>query len=85
MSGSTFQESISGDNVVAAPQALNGGTNNFYFDHIPRQPPQHEPFSTVPFVPDHEFIDRPDISVSLRDKCDQPGSRTALVGLGGVG
>ena len=44
-----------------------------------------EPFSTVPFAPDHDFVDRPEIRVWIRDKCARPGSRAALVGLGGVG
>jgi hypothetical protein len=44
-----------------------------------------EPFSTVPFAPDPDFVDRPEILAWVRDKCAKPGARAALVGLGGVG
>jgi hypothetical protein len=47
--------------------------------------PKHEPFSTVPFAPDPDFVDRPEILAWIRDKCAGPGARAALVGLGGVG
>ncbi|KAF1812001.1 hypothetical protein P152DRAFT_488337, partial [Eremomyces bilateralis CBS 781.70] len=43
------------------------------------------PFSTVPFAPDPDFVDRPDILTWICDKCAGPGARAALVGLGGVG
>ncbi|RYP47712.1 hypothetical protein DL768_006248 [Monosporascus sp. mg162] len=46
---------------------------------------QREPFSTVPFAPDPDFIDRPEILAWIRAKCAGPGARAALVGLGGVG
>jgi len=46
---------------------------------------QPKPFSTVPFAPDHDFVDRPEILAWIRDKCAGPGTRAALVGLGGVG
>lgn len=44
-----------------------------------------EPFSTVPFAPDPDFVDRPEVLAWVRDKCARPGARAALVGLGGVG
>jgi hypothetical protein len=46
---------------------------------------KHEPFSTVPFAPDLDFVDRPEILAWIRDNCAAPGARAALVGLGGVG
>jgi hypothetical protein len=46
---------------------------------------KREPFSTVPFAPDPDFVDRPEILAWIRDKCAKPGARAALVGLGGVG
>jgi Heterokaryon incompatibility protein (HET) len=46
---------------------------------------KHESFSTVPFAPDPDFVDRPEILAWVRDKCAEPGARAALVGLGGVG
>jgi len=44
---------------------------------------KREPFSTVPFAPDLDFVDRPEILAWIRNKCAGPGA--ALVGLGGVG
>ncbi|KAH7068389.1 kinesin light chain 1 [Paraphoma chrysanthemicola] len=44
-----------------------------------------EAFSTLPFAPDPDFVDRPEMLAWLRDKCAGPGARAALVGLGGVG
>jgi hypothetical protein len=46
---------------------------------------RREPFSTVPFAPDPDFVNRPEILAWIRDKCAGPGARAALVGLGGVG
>ena len=83
---STFHARTIGQYVIPAPQAWQGGTNNFYFGQdILSQRQPIEPFSTVPFLPDPDFIERPDIAAWLRDKCDQGGSRVALIGLGGVG
>jgi hypothetical protein len=45
----------------------------------------HQPFSTVPFAPDADFVERAEILAWVRDKCAGPGARAALVGLGGVG
>lgn len=44
-----------------------------------------EPFSTVPFSPDADYVDRPEILAWVYDKCARVGGRAALVGLGGVG
>ncbi|WYZ43755.1 hypothetical protein EsH8_VII_000191 [Colletotrichum jinshuiense] len=84
MAESTFNAGISGRNVVAAPQASQGGTNNFYFASESLSKPR-KPFSTVPFQPDPDYIERPSITAWLRDKCGRPASRAALVGLGGIG
>ena len=43
------------------------------------------PSSTIPFGRDQDFVDRGAIIDHLLDKCALPASRTALVGLGGVG
>jgi hypothetical protein len=86
MSGPTFHARTSGQYVIPAPHASQGGTNNFYFGQdVLCQPQPREPFSTVPFLPDPDFIERPDIAAWLRDKCGQSGSRVALIGLGGIG
>jgi hypothetical protein len=39
----------------------------------------------VPFAPDPDFVDRPEVITWLRDKCAGRGARAGLVGLGGVG
>ncbi|KAF2726450.1 hypothetical protein EJ04DRAFT_507056, partial [Polyplosphaeria fusca] len=44
-----------------------------------------EPFSTVPFASDADFVDQPEILAWLRNKCAVPGALAALVGLSGVG
>ena len=43
------------------------------------------PSSTIPFGRDPDFVDRGGIIDQLCRKCALPASRTALVGLGGVG
>ena len=43
------------------------------------------PSSTIPFGRDPDFVDRGAILEQLHQKCALPASRTALVGLGGVG
>ena len=43
------------------------------------------PSSTIPFGRDPDFVDRGDILEQLHRRCALPASRTALVGLGGVG
>ena len=43
------------------------------------------PSSTIPFRRDPDFVDRGAILEQLHRKCSLPASRTALVGLGGVG
>ncbi|EMD87538.1 hypothetical protein COCHEDRAFT_1113263 [Bipolaris maydis C5] len=52
---------------------------------LPASRRQLEPFSMVPFAPDPDYVDRPDILAWIRDKCAGNGARAALVGLGGVG
>jgi hypothetical protein len=44
-----------------------------------------KPIFNVPFAPDADFVDRPDILAWVRQKLSWPGARAALVGLGGVG
>ena len=46
---------------------------------------QSEPFSTVPFGRDPNFVDRPEILAWIRNTCNGPATRAALVGIGGVG
>ena len=49
----------------------------------PRAAPQ--PCSTVPFRRDSDFVDRGDLLSRVDERCSQPASRAALVGLGGAG
>ncbi|KAK8115635.1 hypothetical protein PG984_012137, partial [Apiospora sp. TS-2023a] len=46
---------------------------------------QSEPFSTVPFSRDPNFVDRPEILAWIRKTCNGSATRAALVGIGGVG
>ncbi|KAK2059691.1 TPR-like protein [Colletotrichum caudatum] len=85
MTEPTFNAGIHGRNVVAAPYAAHGGTNNFYLANDGPAGPPRKPFSNVPFPPDPDFVDRPRITAWLRDKCGRPAGRAALVGLGGIG
>ncbi|KIN08972.1 hypothetical protein OIDMADRAFT_108651, partial [Oidiodendron maius Zn] len=43
------------------------------------------PSSTVPFLRDPDYVDRDGLLERVSTKCSIPASRTALVGLGGVG
>jgi hypothetical protein len=47
--------------------------------------PVCKPVFNVPFAPDPDFVDRPDILAWVQHKLEWPGARAALVGLGGVG
>ncbi|KAF2993772.1 hypothetical protein E8E13_002383 [Curvularia kusanoi] len=85
---SEFHGSIGGQYVIPGTHTAAGGTTNFHFGYPLTQDQVVRPrefFSTVPFAPDPDFVDRPDILAWVRDKCAGPGARAALVGLGGVG
>ncbi|KAI4940873.1 hypothetical protein J4E91_011130 [Alternaria rosae] len=84
---STFHGTIDAHVAIPAPQCGPGGTMNFNFGpgRTDRQKLKPAPFSTVPFAPDPDLVDRPAIAAWVRDKCAGPGARAALVGLGGVG
>ncbi|OJJ95104.1 hypothetical protein ASPACDRAFT_36982, partial [Aspergillus aculeatus ATCC 16872] len=49
----------------------------------PEAPPK--PFSTVPFARDDDYVACGSILDEIQARCARPASRTALVGLGGVG
>lgn len=52
----------------------------------PEQPePRPEPLSTVPYPHDPDFVSRDALLDQIYEKALIPGSRIALVGLGGVG
>ncbi|KAF2994399.1 hypothetical protein E8E13_002869 [Curvularia kusanoi] len=81
----TFNGAIDAHVAIVGPQC-SGGIMNFNFGgQKDEQKKKVEPFSTVPFAPDPDFVDRPEIIGWLHDKCAGAGARAALVGLGGVG
>ncbi|USP74607.1 hypothetical protein yc1106_01881 [Curvularia clavata] len=85
---SEFHGPIDGRFVIPGTHTAAGGTTNFHFSCPPAQKHSvwtREPFSTVPFAPDPDLVDRPAIAAWVRNKCAGPGARAALVGLGGVG
>jgi hypothetical protein len=49
----------------------------------PETPPN--PSLLISFERDTDFVDRGTVLAQIRERCGVPGSRTALVGLGGVG
>lgn len=52
----------------------------------PEQPePRPEPLSTVPFPHDPDFVSRDALLNQIHEKASIPGSRIALIGLGGIG
>ncbi|CAI7636366.1 unnamed protein product [Penicillium pancosmium] len=64
----------------------NRGLINADF-HLPPERPETppNPLSTVPFPRDPEFVSRETLLDRIHEKSSVPGSRIALVGLGGVG
>jgi hypothetical protein len=53
------------------------------FSERPETPPQ--PFATIPFYRDYDFVDRGDLLEQIYQRCSEPAGRVALVGLGGIG
>ncbi|KAJ5503702.1 hypothetical protein N7463_006576 [Penicillium fimorum] len=55
--------------------------------HLPPERPETPPtpLSTVPFVRDPDFVSRDTLLDQIHEKTSVPGSRIALVGIGGVG
>ncbi|KAK5657411.1 hypothetical protein OQA88_2981 [Cercophora sp. LCS_1] len=58
-------------------------------DEVSEQPQRREsrpdPSIMIPFSRDGDFVQRQGLLDQMSQKCGQPGSRTALAGLGGVG
>lgn len=88
---STFHGPMEAHIAIPAPHCGPGGTMNFNFgpdradNALPAPRRQLEPFSMVPFAPDPDYVDRPDILAWVRDKCAGNGAQAALMGLGRVG
>lgn len=65
---------------------LNTYSAGEFPNHSPRRNQEDQyPESTLPFSRDVDFVERGLILDQIYEKCAIPGSRTALVGLGGVG
>ncbi|KAF2464493.1 putative kinesin [Lindgomyces ingoldianus] len=64
---------------------INGPVNAEF--HLPYERPETPPAPTavIPFSRDQQFVEPGTILKQIDQKCVVPGSRTALVGLGGVG
>ncbi|KAJ5612169.1 hypothetical protein N7510_005363 [Penicillium lagena] len=69
-----------------AQVGINYGTFTAEF-HLPPERPETppSPLSTVPFSRDPDFVSRGTLLDQINEKNSVPGSRIALVGLGGVG
>ncbi|CAI7653282.1 unnamed protein product, partial [Penicillium glandicola] len=79
--------SISFSNTNSGLQAgIVNGTVNAQF-HLPAERPETPPtpLSTVPFRRDLDFVCRDSLLDQIDEKISVPGSRIALVGVGGVG
>ncbi|KAJ6003798.1 hypothetical protein N7540_011191 [Penicillium herquei] len=75
--------SFSGNNY-AFQVGVNRGSIDFHLPPVrPETPPS--PLSTVPFARDPDFVSRDTLLHQIHEKSSVPGSRIALVGLGGVG
>jgi hypothetical protein len=61
------------------------GSTNCGFPSSERLEPRPEPLLTVPFPHDPEFVSRGTLLDQIHKKALIPGSRIALVGLGGIG
>jgi hypothetical protein len=57
--------------------------NDECIEDRPETPPK--PCAVLPFSRDADFVQRGALLDQIDQKCAVPGSRTALVGLGGVG
>ncbi|KXJ85386.1 P-loop containing nucleoside triphosphate hydrolase protein [Microdochium bolleyi] len=75
---------IEGRTVLAGTH-VSGGILNVTVHEPESTPRRAEPFSTIPFLPDPDFVERPEATAWLDTTLTQPGSRAALVGLGGIG
>ncbi|KAL9002859.1 MAG: hypothetical protein Q9188_004243 [Gyalolechia gomerana] len=85
MTTTSATSTFSGDNNSGLQLGSNAGQVHVHFSSQPETPQrQPKPSSTVPFRRDPDFVDR-DVLTQIEQKCSKPASRTALVGLGGVG
>ncbi|SPO02487.1 uncharacterized protein DNG_05160 [Cephalotrichum gorgonifer] len=65
---------------------VNHGTINTEFHYLPERPETPpQPFASIPFCRDPDFVNREDILDQMDRRYSVPAGRVALVGLGGVG
>ena len=65
---------------------INGPVNaEFHHYHPERSETPPHPSAFLPFARDRDFVERGELLEQIHQKCAVPGSRIALVGLGGVG
>ncbi|RJE21950.1 Kinesin light chain, partial [Aspergillus sclerotialis] len=86
MASAEYNATFSGSHnhgLQAGYIAGNVETHHHYPVERRETPPR--PFLSIPFGRDPDFVDRGTILNQLHHRCAAPGSRTALVGLGGVG
>ncbi|KAH7418684.1 hypothetical protein BKA64DRAFT_613936 [Cadophora sp. MPI-SDFR-AT-0126] len=78
--------SFGGDNSGFQAGVINGSVNTQFHYHAPLERPETppDPSIVIPFSRDTDFVERK-ILDQIHRKCIVSGSRTALVGLGGVG
>ncbi|GKZ63423.1 hypothetical protein AnigIFM49718_011831 [Aspergillus niger] len=69
------------DNSITT--TFHGGSHIHQHSERPETPVS--PLSTVPYRSDPDFVSRDILLAQIREKSSAPGSRIALVGLGGVG
>jgi hypothetical protein len=82
MAAQTSFGEIKADNVLAGSHVVNSTINFGRYDSKEAELPS---FSTVPFLPDPDFVERTDVATWLQDILIPPASRAALIGLGEVG
>jgi len=84
-----FQIGVNHGPINVPPGKLGTGygqgrlTNHRLFLERPETPPS--PLSTIPFTRDPDFVRRDTLLDQIHEKNSVPGSRIALIGLGGVG
>ena len=84
MAPPTTFERIEDGTVLAGTHVSRGILDSTF--HEPKSTSRlAEPFSTVPFLTDIDFVERPDVTAWLETALAQPSSRAALIGLGGIG
>ncbi|OAG09996.1 uncharacterized protein CC84DRAFT_459150 [Paraphaeosphaeria sporulosa] len=72
------------NNLACRDIRIESQTNSYYPAAERPETPPH-PSIVIPFARDADFVKRGTLLDEVSERCAAPGSRTALVGLGGVG